>query len=150
MVVSEAIGHEAWFLAVSILVGMGLFFLYDILRIFRRIIPHGNLWIGAEDFLYWIICTGVVFVMLYRENDGMMRGFAFGGLIVGMFFYYLLFSRLVIRLNVLIWKKVLGILGRVFGFFFRPIGRILKKIGRFFRKRLKKLLRAVKIGLCKL
>ena len=76
MAVSTSIYQELLFLGSSVLVGMGLFFLYDILRIFRRILPHGNIWIGVEDFLYWIIFTGVVFVLLYRENDGMVRGFA--------------------------------------------------------------------------
>ena len=73
MAVSTSIYQELLFLGSSVLVGMGLFFLYDILRIFRRILPHGNIWIGVEDFLYWIIFTGVVFVLLYRENDGMVR-----------------------------------------------------------------------------
>lgn len=150
MVVSETIGQEACFLGVSVLVGMGLFFLYDILRIIRRLIPHGNLWIGAEDFVYWLICTGTVFVMLYQQNDGMVRGFALGGLLVGMGIYYLLLSRLMIRINVLVWKKILGFLGKIFGFFLRPVIKISKKAGRFFRKRLKKFIRAVKIGLCKL
>ena len=80
MAVSTSIYQELLFLGSSVLVGMGLFFLYDILRIFRRILPHGNIWIGVEDFLYWIIFTGVVFVLLYRENDGMVRGFAFRAL----------------------------------------------------------------------
>ena len=93
MAVSTSIYQELLFLGSSVLVGMGLFFLYDILRIFRRILPHGNIWIGVEDFLYWIIFTGVVFVLLYRENDGMVRGFAFGGLLVGMTCYYLTSSR---------------------------------------------------------
>lgn len=150
MVVSETIGREAAFLGISILAGAGLFLLYDILRIFRRVVPHGNIWIGVEDFLYWLVCTGVVFVMLYQENDGMMRGFALGGVLVGMFLYYLLFSRFVVRLNVFVIKKIFGFLGKVFGFFFGPVFRICKKAGRFFRKQLKKFLRAVKMGLCKL
>ena len=107
MAVSTSIYQELLFLGSSVLVGMGLFFLYDILRIFRRILPHGNIWIGVEDFLYWIIFTGVVFVLLYRENDGMVRGFAFGGLLVGMACYYLLLSRLIVHCQVLIWKKKL-------------------------------------------
>lgn len=150
MVVSESISQEACFLGVSVLVGMGLFFLYDILRIIRRLVPHGNIWIGAEDFVYWMICTGTVFVMLYQENDGMVRGFALGGLLVGMGIYYLLLSRLVIRMNVLVWKKVLGFLGKILGFFLRPVSKGGKKVGRFFIKRLKKFIRAVKISLCKL
>lgn len=150
MVVSETIGREAIFLGVAILVGVGLFFLYDLFRIFRRIVPHGNIWISVEDFLYWIICTGAVFVMLYQENDGMVRGFALGGVVVGMLLYYLLLSRLVIRVNVLILKKVLGVLGKIFGFLFGPIWRVIKKIGRIIRKELKKFVRAVKMSLCKL
>ena len=106
MAVSTSIYQELLFLGSSVLVGMGLFFLYDILRIFRRILPHGNIWIGVEDFLYWIIFTGVVFVLLYRENDGMVRGFAFGGLLVGMACYYLLLSRLIVHCQVWIWNVV--------------------------------------------
>lgn len=150
MVVSETIGREAVFLGISILVGVGLFFLYDILRIFRRVVPHGNLWIGVEDFFYWMICTGAVFVMLYQENDGMVRGFALGGVVVGMMLYYRLLSRFVVRVNVFVIKAVLGFFGKILGFFFRPVLRRGKKVGGFFRKRLKKFLRAVKMGLCKL
>ena len=150
MAVSETIGHEAVVLGISVLVGAGLFLLYDVLRIFRRIVPHGNIWIGVEDFLYWLICTAAVFVMLYQENEGMVRGFALGGVVVGMLLYYLLFSRLVIRANVLALKTVLGILKKIFGTLFGPIHRILKKFSKFFRKELKKFIRAVKIGLCKL
>ena len=43
MPVSETIVQEAVFLGTAILAGAGLFFLYDILRIFRRIVPHGNI-----------------------------------------------------------------------------------------------------------
>lgn len=37
--------HRGSFLGISVLVGMGLFLLYDIFRIFRRIVPHGAIWI---------------------------------------------------------------------------------------------------------
>ena len=91
--VSEGIFTEAVFLGISVLVGMGLFLLYDIFRIFRRIVPHGAIWIGVEDFCYWLLCTAAVFLMLYQENDGMIRGFAIGGVIFGMILYFFLLSR---------------------------------------------------------
>lgn len=150
MVVSEAIGQEALLFGISILVGAGLFFLYDVLRIFRRIVPHGNIWISIEDFVYWLINTGVVFVMLYRENDGMVRGFALIGLVVGMVFYYLLLSRYIVSIQVLLWKKVLGYTYKVFHFLFGPFIRIGKKVVQFLLKQLKKVARAVKMSLCKL
>ena len=150
MMVSGAIGQEAVFLGNAVMVGAGLFLLYDFLRIFRRILPHGNLWIGIEDFIYWIICTGVVFVMVYRENDGMMRGFALVGLAVGMFLYFLLLSRYIVRVNVMVLRAILGFVRRIFAFFFRPIGKFGKKVAVFLIKRLKNLARAVRISLCKL
>ena len=84
------------------------------------------------------------------QSDGHLRGFAFGGLLVGMTCYYLLLSRLIVHCQVWIWKKILGILGKVLGFFVRPVWKTLKKVGAFCGKRLKKFVRAVKIGLCKL
>lgn len=150
MAVSEAIGHEALVLGISILVGAALFLLYDFLRILRRIIPHGSLWIGMEDIIYWLIYTGVVFVMLYRENDGMVRGFAIGGLAFGMLLYFGLLSRFVVRINVMIFGTVVRSVAGILGFFFKPVGRIMKKATHFWIKELKKIARAVKISLCKL
>lgn len=150
MAVSEAIGHEALVLEISILVGAALFLLYDFLRILRRIIPHGSLWISVEDICYWLVYTGVVFVMLYRENDGMVRGFAIGGLAFGMLLYFGLLSRFVVRINVMILGTVVRSVAGILGFFFKPIGRIVKKAAHFWIKELKKIARAVKISLCKL
>lgn len=150
MAVSETIGHEALLFGISLLAGAGLFLLYDILRIIRRILPHGTVAVGIEDFFYWLVCTGVVFVMLYRENDGMVRGFALLGMAVGTVLYYLLLSRYVVSLHVFLLKSVLQLLHKVFGVLFAPVRRLGKKVGRFLKKELKKLVRAVKMGLCKL
>ena len=150
MAVSAAISEQAASLGVSILIGGALFLLYDIFRIFRRVVPHGNFWIGVEDFFYWLCCTAVVFVMLYRENDGLVRGFSIGGIMIGMLLYYFLLSRFVIRINVMVFGTVFDLLGKIFGTILLPFRKHGKKIIHFFRKRLKKVCRAVKIGLCKL
>ena len=141
--VSEGIFTEAVFLGISVLVGMGLFLLYDIFRIFRRIVPHGAIWIGVEDFCYWLLCTAAVFLMLYQENDGMIRGFAIGGVIFGMILYFFLLSRFVL-------KKILGIAGRITGFVTKPFRKIGRKIISFLCKQLKKWIKMIKMSLCKL
>lgn len=148
--IGGGIRAEAAFFGVSVLVGACLFLLYDGFRIFRRIVPHGTVWTGVEDFVYWLLCTAAVFVMLYRENDGMVRGFAIGGVVAGMALYFVLFSRFVIGVNVFLLRKILGVAGRILGTFFTPAARRGKKILLFFRKRLKKMAKAVKMGLCKL
>lgn len=148
--VSEAIGKEITFLGVSVLLGVVLTACYDLLRIFRRVIRHGTIWIAVEDFLYWLLVTAAVFLTLYQENDGMVRGFAFGGILIGMLLYHALLSRIVVRSCAWFLNGCKHTGKKVLSFLFGPLIRILKKAGRFSKKQLKKIWKTVKIGLCKL
>jgi hypothetical protein len=64
---------ELHLLAMSVLMGAVLSLAYGVLGIGRRILRHGWLWVGIEDFLYWIFAGFAVFYLLYRENDGALR-----------------------------------------------------------------------------
>ena len=135
MQISAAIGAEAMFFVASVLEGVGLVLVYDIFRIIRRVMKHGNIWISMEDIVYWLFCTISVFLLLYRENDGLMRAFSFLGILLGSVTYYFLFSRFVIKIGVLVLT---------------PFSKIGKKILLFFMKVLKKVYKTIKMGLCKL
>ena len=74
MMVSENIFQELDFFAVSFALGILLVLIYDCLRIFRRLVRHGTMWISLEDLLYWIFTAFVIFAMLYQKNDGLIRG----------------------------------------------------------------------------
>ena len=63
-------------------------FVYDLLRIFRRIIPHGNFWIGVEDFVFWIWTSFWIFSVLYRENNGSLRLYTILTMVLGMIVYH--------------------------------------------------------------
>ena len=102
-----------------------------------------NVWICAAG-------TAAVFLMLYQENDGMIRGFAIGGVIFGMILYFFLLSRFVVKINVCILKKILGIAGRITGFVTKPFRKIGRKIISFLCKQLKKWIKMIKMSLCKL
>lgn len=156
MEISTEIIKEADVLVISLIMGMLLLLIYDQIRIFRRLIPHGTVWVGIEDLLFWIASAVALSAMLYRENSGYIRGFIIGGVVVGMLVYNLLLSRLVVKISVFILKKLLFLLSRPFAWtarlFRRPVGFIRKtgKKGlRFSKKQLKKAWRTVKIGLCK-
>lgn len=149
MLVSESIGNEAVFFGTSILCGMGLVFVYDVFRIFRRIVPHGNIWIGIEDICYWFFSTIVVFLLLYQKNDGMMRAFSFLGIFLGGILYALLFSRLIVKICVLVLGTILKFFGKLTGTALRPVLKTGKKIRTFLVKQLKKFYKAIKMGLCK-
>ena len=149
MVISEGIGNEAVFFGISILCGMGLVFIYDFFRILRRIVPHGNIWIGIEDICYWFFSTIVVFLLLYQKNDGMMRAFSFWGMFLGGSLYIFLFSRFVIKISVLVLGTIWKFFGKATGTVFRPVFKFGKKIWTFLVKQLKKLYKTIKMGLCK-
>lgn len=110
---SVRIQYEAWLMVLSFLMGAWLMMVYDTLRLFRIIIKHGALWVGAEDFLYWIYAGLVTFMLLYEQNDGAFRAYVIAGVFLGMVLYDRIISR----------------------FFFR----CLKKTGKCFRMVRKKL-----------
>ena len=157
MEVSAEILKEADVLLAAFLTGALLLFIYDVLRIVRKIVPHKMWLVGAEDLLFWVGSALALFAMLYRENSGYIRGFVIGGVLVGMLLYNLLLSAWIVAGSVFLLKKILFVLSRppvwTARLFRKPLGfagRRIKKLLRFFKKELKKLWKTVKIGMCKL
>ena len=48
-------------------------FVYDCLRVFRRVVVHGTVMISLEDLFYWVFVSFRFFYLLYSENDGTVR-----------------------------------------------------------------------------
>lgn len=111
---------------------------YDILRVFRRLVRHSFFAVSAEDFLYWVFVGIEAFLFLYRENDGTIRWFVLAGIGLGM----LIFSMGISRFGV---PALSWFLSRVIGIPLRFFRRIIKKmltplvnLGRRFRRALRK------------
>lgn len=157
MNISETILKEADILWKALAMGAVLVFVYDLLRIVRKLVPHGTWWISVEDFLFWAGSALAIFAMLYRENDGYLRGFSIGGVVLGMLLYSFTLSRFVVKGSVFLLEKILYIVTRPLVWTLRLLGRPVRAIGRrgrkltrFFIKRLKKFWKTVRMGLCKL
>ncbi len=84
---SPYIYQEGRFWLISLCMGAGIALLYDCFRIIRRVIRHSSFWVSVEDLLYWIAVSLGVFVILYYENNGVLRWFAVLGAAVGMVVY---------------------------------------------------------------
>lgn len=91
--ISGSITQELTIFFRAALLGAALMLFYDVLRIFRRLIPRGIVLVSVEDVLYWLIFGLAVFLLLYRENDGTLRGFIVGGTALGLILYYALLGR---------------------------------------------------------
>lgn len=124
---SEMIFQEVDFFTASFIWGVILLAAYDIVRIFRRTLPHTKGLVAAEDLAFWLISGIFVFRMMYEKNDGIIRGTAFLAMAAGMVLYHFFLSTYVVRLG------------------YGLIGRPLQKIVSFFCRGLKKIQKAVKL-----
>ena len=154
--VNPDIFGEIDFFAASFLAGMILVLAYDVLRILRQLMPHGTLWLAMEDLFYWLGCAFVVFALLYEKNDGLIRGFAIGGVVAGMLTYQWLVSRVFVRCIVIVLKRILYIVEQPFRWVHqvfenkrRAMQVETKKIIKNLKKGLKNLLKEFKMGLYK-
>lgn len=151
------------FLLQAICVGSLIPFLYDGLRILRRVIPHRNWVVSVEDLLFWLLCTWYVFLWMYRVSNGGMRWFAIVGALMGMCVYKRLISGFWVEGVSRLLRFLLDICGKVLSVLLRPMVYCMKKTGiaygKVSQKRrkvignlkiwLKSFLKALKIRVCK-
>ncbi len=97
MQVSKYIFDEILVLASAFALGSIMMFIYDILRIFRRAVSHGVVWVSFEDIIYWMGFGLAEFLLLYYQNNGAIRGYILVGTAIGIFFYYLLLGRWLVK-----------------------------------------------------
>lgn len=154
---------ENIFLFYALIMGIFITFVYDILRIFRRILPHNNFWVSVEDLCFWVYCAAEVFLMMYHESDGTLRWFAVLGALVGMMVYKKLVSPFFVKYVSLGLGKLFGILGKFVRFICGPLiklsnamkkaaGKAKKGVsrqgrntGRFLKKKLTFLVKMLKM-----
>ena len=119
--------NENNFLFSALIMGIFITFLYDILRIFRRVVPHGSFWVALEDIAFWIYCAAEVFLLMYHESDGTLRWFAVLGAMVGMFSYKKLLSRPLVKYVSLLLQKLFMLINKVFHIIFKPFRKVGQK-----------------------
>jgi spore cortex biosynthesis protein YabQ len=143
--------------------GLELAFFYDIIAVFRNMVTHKNIFIYAEDFLYWMFCALFVFGRLYEIGNGQMRWYMALGIGIGMLAYKLTISRYFVKGATFIVSGIFRFLGKILSFFFRPIRYTLKAFRKIFRvvksrfvtivrlmkKKLTLGIKMIKIALCK-
>jgi spore cortex biosynthesis protein YabQ len=147
---NKAITIEMQFFLVSILWGSILLLVYDVLRILRRIIKHNSFFLAFEDLIFWVVSSVFIFAMMYKENNGIIRGFSVMGMAIGMVLYHYILSEFVVNLI----TKLIQALFRPFTFVFKKINKLFHFMGSKFKKLfgtlffgLKKIMKSYKIRL---
>lgn len=135
---SAGILGELQFFGLAVIRGVLILVLYDILRILRRIVPHGNLAVALEDLFYWLGTAFLVFQLLYRENDGAVRGYALFAVALGMLLYHQTVSGWLVHVISAVLGRILGTLWRPFSLIGGKVVQVLRVTVRFYKKKLKK------------
>lgn len=160
---SSPVISENLFLLYSLGMGVFITFVYDIFRIWRRVCSHNCFFVSLEDILFWTFCAISVFYLMHTQSNGTLRWFAVLGALAGMLVYKRTISPFFVKwvscgisAILKLTKKILGIFGRPFRFFAqkgRKTGRQavngLSRTAGFVKKKLTRLMKLLKIVLCK-
>lgn len=135
------VSEQALTFLLTVLTGCLLGLVYDLIRIFRRIIRHNNLALNMEDFLFFIICGFLVFFILFNDNYGEIRFFSLIGATLGTIIYFFSLSCIIIELGTKLILKLLMFIKLIISIIVYPIKLILnvvlfpfKILYRFMRK----------------
>jgi len=104
-----SIGEQVYIFLYAILAGAIAAFLYDLLRIKRRAVKTGVIFVGLEDILYWLTVAVFLFITVYNSNSGQMRGFIFIGNVIGVMLYEALLSNLIIKSSMMVIRLIIKI-----------------------------------------
>lgn len=83
----QIIQEQIYFQITTLCAGMFLMLGYDILRLWRWLIPHGKIWVWIEDLLYWSLLSIPVFVLFFQMIDGVPRWYGIAGMFAGGILY---------------------------------------------------------------
>ena len=107
----------------SIITGGLLALIFDIFRAIRKVGKSGLLIVCLQDILYLIMAAFIIIMSSFITNDGDLRGYMFLGYLLGVMFYVLLLSRMVV-----------GLLSGVFKMLHNAVESILELPKKLFKK----------------
>lgn len=85
-------------LVITIKLGVKLTLMYDVIRMFRFLISHNGFFVSLEDFFFWMYAAVLIFELQLGQSDGILRGFAVLGMLLGMFLYSKLIGERLVHL----------------------------------------------------
>ena len=105
--------EQIYNLFIFIICGIIISFAFDVFRIFRKSFKTPDFITYIEDILFWVLTSIFLLFMIFKFNNGEIRGFIFLGIAIGSIIYLLTLSKPFIKYSVrviLFFKKILRLL----------------------------------------
>lgn len=126
MIMSISIHQETYAFAISLLGGVSIALIYDILRAIRMMMKSNKKVIHLFDIIFWIIAAGMSFYFINIGNDGQIRGFMFIGLIIGWTIYFFIVGKKLVNVICFILNKLFKLMEVIFKIITIPFKFIFK------------------------
>lgn len=122
---------ELQLFGLSVMFGVAILLFYDFFRILRRLIPHNTAVVAVQDLVFWIVTGFSIFALLYKYNNGSIRGYCILGMGVGMIAYGMILSSFIVNFAV----KVGNFIKKVLRKFEKYIIIVRKKLYKIFKRK---------------
>ncbi|SKA95437.1 spore cortex biosynthesis protein YabQ [Caloramator quimbayensis] len=91
------INIQIFYFLYTALAGIIIGIMFDVYRILRGFNNPNKFITAISDLLFWILAAIVVFIFFFHTNNGELRYYTFVGIIIGIFLYFKLFSRGILK-----------------------------------------------------
>lgn len=112
----------------SIFSGVLIGILFDIYRIIRGTEEPGTIVTAIEDFLFWVLTAGIVFVFMMYTNYAYLSFNIFVYIAMGLFLHFKVFSKYFIKILNRSLKMLISLFHISFYHIFYPLRIIFQKI----------------------
>lgn len=124
---------QEYMLAVSVMGGMFLGFIWDIYRLFRHYVKLGNLGTALGDIVYWVVSIYISVQLIFDLSYGNVRFFILMGFLVGALLYFYGISRYILKALIFVVDTLLKLVKKVISIVIGPIKLIISQIKKFLR-----------------
>lgn len=108
-----SVAQEVYVFFISVLSGVFIGIIYDLLRVVRRCSKPSAAITDVEDILFWAIAIAIMFFAVYFANNGKIRWYQFFGAILGQILHFFTLSKPICFLL----QKIIEIFSKIFIFF---------------------------------
>ncbi len=120
------VSMEAVFFAASVAAGIIMAFLYDLIRISRKVAGLCDAVVNLQDIIFFIAAACILFYVAYLKNSGEIRWQGVIGCGVGIGAYVIVVKNRLLNVSTVVIKWLINIIERVIKIILFPLKLIFK------------------------
>lgn len=146
---SDTILREAELFIHALVLGIIIALVYDVFLALRKAVRHFKFLIFFENTLFLLASTTAVFLLFYNMNSGILRGYAFFSIVLGMLIYKYTISQYVVLVMSTVMQKTIYIVLKPIKLSVYAVYKVAKKPAKMLKTRLTVCIKVVTMTLCK-